>query len=69
MLVKLKKQTGKIETGELFFIKEFNDGQVYLRDSFGRTTAVELDTLKAAALESSELATVFTDELFDLISK
>jgi len=63
--IRLKKRVGSIEKGEIFFIQEFNDGQLYLRDSDGRTKTVDLDSLKAAIKESPELAAVFTDELID----
>ncbi len=46
--IRLNKKTGQIEKGDLFYMPEFNDGQIYLKNSDGQTKLVQLDTLKAA---------------------
>ena len=61
----LNEQVGQLEKGQLFLIKEFKDGQLYIRNKLNGTKPVDFDTLKEAVAKSDELAAVFTKELLD----
>lgn len=63
MTATLKEKIGDIEPGHIFYISEFNDGQIYWKDFSGITKLLEFSTLKDAVSKSVDLSNHFNDEL------